>query len=147
MIQTELNRESIANLVHTFYDQVRADPLLAPVFNAAIGEHWDTHLGRMVDFWSTVMLGTQQYQGNVFGKHMALSGVEPEHFRRWLTMFEASAARLFEPAVADEFTLVARRIASSLQFGYFGKVVVAKGGIDENTEFLRREPRPDTGAP
>lgn len=123
----ELNRESIATLVHTFYDDVRADPALAPVFNAAIGAHWNTHLGRMVDFWCTTMLKTQPFQGNVFGKHMALSGIEPDHFRRWMTLFEATAARLFAPEVADEFTLVARRIAASLQYGYFGKVAVSAG--------------------
>jgi hemoglobin len=39
-------------------------------------------------------------------------------------MFEATATRLFEPAVATEFITVARRIAASLQYGYFGKVVV-----------------------
>ena len=91
-----LNKESIATLVHTFYDDVRADPLLAPVFNAAIGAHWETHLGRMVDFWCTTMLKTQQFQGNVFGKHMALSGIEPDAFPRWLALFEATAARLFD---------------------------------------------------
>lgn len=124
----ELNRESITALVHSFYDDVRADPVLAPVFNAAIGAHWATHLGRMVDFWCTTMLKTAQFQGNVFGKHMALGGIEPDHFRRWLALFEASAARLFDAALAAEFTLVARRIAASLQFGYFGKVAVATGG-------------------
>lgn len=128
----ELNRESIATLVHTFYDDVRADALLAPVFNAAIGEHWETHLGRMVDFWCTTMLKTQPFHGNVFGKHMALAGVEPEHFRRWLLLFEASAARLFAPPLAAEFVLVARRIAASLQFGFFGKVVVTGGQVNEN---------------
>jgi hemoglobin len=129
MPHLELNQESIATLVHTFYDEVRADPVLAPVFNAAIGEHWTPHLERMVAFWTTTMLKTKSFQGNVFGKHMALDGITPEHFQRWLTMFEATAARLFAPAVADEFTLVARRIAASLQFGYFGKVVVS-GGAD-----------------
>lgn len=128
----ELNRESIATLVHTFYDDVRADPVLAPVFNAAIGAHWDTHLGRMVDFWCTTMLKTQPFQGNVFGKHMALDGVTPDHFLRWLTLFEATAARLFAPEVADEFTLVARRIAASLQYGFFGKVHVTAGAEDAN---------------
>jgi hemoglobin len=127
MPNLELNKESIATLVHTFYDDVRADAVLAPVFNNAIGEHWETHLGRMVDFWCTTMLKTQQFQGNVFGKHMALGGVEPEHFRRWLLLFEATAARLFEAPLAAEFTLVARRIAASLQFGFFGKVVVQGG--------------------
>jgi hemoglobin len=125
----ELNQESIATLVHTFYDEVRADPILAPAFNAAIGEHWAPHLERMVQFWSTTMLKTKSFQGNVFGKHMALNGITPEHFQRWLMMFEATAARLFAPAVANEFTLVARRIAASLQFGFFGKVVVS-GGAD-----------------
>lgn len=127
MSYLELNRESIANLVHTFYDGVRADPELGPVFVQAIGDHWDTHLGRMVDFWCATMLKTAQFQGNVFGKHMALNGVEPDHFRRWLTLFEATAARLFEPALSDEFILVARRIAGSLQYGFFGKVVVTSG--------------------
>jgi hemoglobin len=123
----ELNQDSIATLVHTFYDEVRADPVLAPAFNAAIGEHWAPHLERMVAFWSTTMLKTKSFQGNVFGKHMALDGITPEHFQRWLTMFEATAARLFAPDVAAEFTLVARRIAASLQFGFFGKVVVSGG--------------------
>ena len=132
MPNLELNRESIATLAHTFYDDVRADAVLAPVFNAAIGDHWETHLGRMVDFWCTTMLKTQQFQGNVFGKHMALSGVEPEHFRRWLLLFEATAARLFDAQLAAEFALVARRIAASLQFGFFGKVVVTGGQINEN---------------
>jgi hemoglobin len=123
----ELNKESIETLVHTFYDGVRADPVLGPVFNAAIGDHWAPHLERMVGFWTTTMLKTQPFQGNVFAKHMALSGITPEHFQRWLTMFEATAARLFAPQVADEFTLVARRIAASLQFGFFGKVMVSAG--------------------
>ena len=125
MSHLELNRESIATLVHTFYDGVRADSSLGPVFEQALGAHWDTHLGRMVDFWCTTMLKTQQFQGNVFGKHMALHGIEPEHFRRWLALFEATAAKLFDQTLADEFILVARRIAASLQYGFFGKVVVA----------------------
>jgi hemoglobin len=121
-----LDRSSITALVHQFYDEVRADAVLGPVFDNAIGDHWDSHLERMVDFWSTVMLGTHGFQGNVFGKHMALQGIEPDHFVRWLTMFESTAARLFEPAVADEFITVARRIAASLQYGFFGKVIVTE---------------------
>ena len=119
----EISTATITALVHQFYDGVRADPELGPVFNAAIGDSWDPHLARMVEFWSTVMMGTKQFQGNVFGTHMQLSGIEPQHFRRWLALFEATAARLFAPALADEFLTVARRIAASLQYGFFGKVV------------------------
>ncbi len=120
----ELQPSSITTLVHQFYGAVRADPVLAPVFDGAIGERWDAHLERMVDFWSTVMLGGRQFQGNVFAKHMQLSGVQPEHFARWLALFEATVTRLFAPSVAIEFMATGKRIAASLQYGYFGKALV-----------------------
>ncbi len=119
-----LNNASIAILVNQFYDEVRADPVLAPVFNGAIGDRWEAHLARMVDFWSTVMLGSRDFQGNVFAKHMQLNGVTPTHFARWLELFNATSTRLFAPSVAEEFMTAGRRIATSLQYGYFGKAVV-----------------------
>jgi hemoglobin len=119
----ELNTASITSLVHEFYAGVRADPELYAVFSPAIGDDWTPHLARMVDFWSTIMMGSKQFQGNVFGKHMLLGGVEPRHFRRWLDLFLSTAERLFEPALAVEFHTIARRMAASLQNGYFGKVI------------------------
>lgn len=116
-----LNRASIANLVHDFYTDIRLDPVLAPVFEHAIGANWEPHLERMVDFWCSVMLSSGEFKGNVFGKHMALQGIEMAHFRRWLALFETHVRRLFEPEVADEFLVAARRIAASLQYGYFGR--------------------------
>lgn len=123
-MHAELNKTVIAQLVHEFYDAVRRDPQLQPIFEAAIGGDWEPHLERMVDFWSTVMLATHEFQGNVYGKHMELDGVVPEHFRRWLALFDSTARRLCAPELADEFMLVARRIAASLQYGYFGRVAV-----------------------
>ncbi|MBV7534829.1 group III truncated hemoglobin [Duganella sp. sic0402] len=120
-----LNPASIATLVHQFYDGVRADPELGPVFDSAIGANWDPHLARMVDFWSTVMLGSRNFQGNVYGKHMLLNGITPDHFLRWLQMFVATTNQLFSTADAEEFQTVARRIAASLQLGFFGEVKVA----------------------
>ena len=67
-----LSRERITLLIHSFYDEVRSDPDLAPVFNPVIGENWEPHLQRMVAFWSTVALGERSFRGNVFAKHMAL---------------------------------------------------------------------------
>lgn len=120
MTYLELNTNSITKLVHEFYDDVRADAELFPIFNAAIGSNWVPHLDRMVDFWSTVMLGSKSFQGNVFGKHMLLSGINPDHFVRWLALFEATASRLFSPEIAQDFHVTAQRIAASLQYGFFG---------------------------
>ena len=121
-----VNEASIKLMVDSFYAEVRNDEVLGPVFEHALHGQWDAHMPRMYAFWSTVLLGSGSFQGNVYGKHMALSGVEPEHFRRWLGLFEETVNELFDGAIAEEFLLVARRIASSLQLGYFGKVVVAE---------------------
>ncbi|WP_374580212.1 group III truncated hemoglobin [Pseudoduganella sp.] len=116
-----LTQDSITTLVHEFYAGVRADPELGPVFAAAIDD-WPPHLARMVEFWSTTMLKTRSFQGNVYGKHMALPGVQPQHFQRWLALFQQTVDRLFAPEVAEEFRVVASRIAQSLQYGFFGQV-------------------------
>jgi hemoglobin len=118
----ELDRAGITAFVHRFYGRVREDAELAPIFLGAIGDDWEPHLERMFQFWSTVMLGTREFDGNVFGKHMQLEGVQPHHFRRWLDAFRDTALALFPPALAEELMLPARRIAGSLQYGYFGAV-------------------------
>lgn len=117
----ELNRASIATLVNDFYADIRRDSVLQPVFDGAIGSDWEPHLERMVDFWCSVMLSSAEFKGNVFGKHMQLQGIEMEHFRRWLGLFDGHVRRLFAPEVAEGFLAAARRIAASLQYGYFGR--------------------------
>jgi hemoglobin len=122
---TDPDHAAIAILVNDFYADIRGDSILAPIFEAAIGANWEPHLARMVDFWCSVMLSSAEFKGNVYGKHMALHGVEPEHFRRWLPLFEAHARRLFRPEAADQFMAAALRIAASLQYDFFGRVEVA----------------------
>ena len=90
-----------------------------------IGDNWEPHLERMVDFWCSVMLASGEFKGNVFGKHMQIQGVEMAHFRRWFGLFETHVRRLFRPELADEFMAVAKRIGASLQYGYFGRAEVA----------------------
>lgn len=115
-----LTEESIRLLVDTFYDGVRRDEVLGPVFDQALHGDWAGHLPRMVDFWSTVLLGTGRFQGNVYGKHMALTGISREHFVRWLSLFKETVTRLFDEPAAQEILLIADRISGSLQLGFFG---------------------------
>src|SRR3546814_11016063 len=59
MARSELcTEEEIKTLVYGFYDRVRADAMLGPIFNGHIHD-WDTHLGIMVRFWSSLLLGTR----------------------------------------------------------------------------------------
>lgn len=123
-METEITPDNIRRMIDGFYDQVRRDDVLGPVFDEALPHGWNEHLPRMVEFWSTVLLGGGNFHGNVFGKHMVLHGIEKEHFVRWLAMFRQTVTSLYATAPAEEILLVAERIAGSLQLGYFGKKVV-----------------------
>ena len=112
---------AITRLVHGFYADVRADALLGPVFEQAIGAHWDAHLARMVDFWSTVALGARSYRGNVMDRHMRLQGVTPAHFAAWVRLWAGHTNRLFDPDTARHLQQVAHGIGRNLFRGYFGE--------------------------
>ncbi len=125
--ETGINEGMIGRLVDGFYDRVRTDPLLGPVFNDRISD-WGPHLEQMKLFWSSVALMSGAYHGRPMPKHLPLP-VDARHFDRWLELFEATARDLCPPAAADHFIERARRIAESLELGIAGAngVLLAKG--------------------
>jgi hemoglobin len=116
----EATEANIRVLVYAFYDRVRADPLLGPIFDAALAGRWDAHLPKMCAFWSSLVLGAKQYRGNVQQAHAPLAGIEPRHFSRWLNLFLDTVEERYEPAAAIPFMGPALRIAQSLQLSRFG---------------------------
>jgi len=81
-----VTRLDIELLVNSFYEKVKVDELLAPVFAHV---DWPAHLPVMYNFWSSMLLGDQSYQGNPFQKHVGLS-IKVEHFQQWLLLFHAT---------------------------------------------------------
>ena len=115
MAETGIDESLIDQLVERFYDKVRADDLIGPVFAAKI-EDWAPHLAQMKLFWSSVALSTGLYRGRPMPKHMRLP-VDAGHFDRWLELFEATARELLTPAGAEHVIVRARRIAESFELG------------------------------
>jgi hemoglobin len=109
--------DEVRHLVHTFYANVRRDPVLAPIFDAHIKD-WDHHLGKMVDFWSAILRGTARYHGTPMPKHAVLPDLDAGLFQRWLALFRATTASLANPAMSSRADEMAQRIAQSLWFGY-----------------------------
>ncbi|WP_226573876.1 group III truncated hemoglobin [Acuticoccus sediminis] len=102
-------------LVEAFYERVRADPLLGPIFAAAVHD-WDDHHARLTDFWSTVMLGTGLYKGSPVALHIRhASAMTPERFERWLGLWRETSEEMLPPAAAAAVQAKAARIAQSLQ--------------------------------
>jgi hemoglobin len=111
-----LDEEMIRAVVHRFYDAVRDDDLLSPVFNGAIPpQGWPPHLAKMCDFWSSLLLRTGRYDGRPLPPHLALPGLGEAHFRRWLTLFRDTVRSTCPPEVAALFMDRALRIAHSFR--------------------------------
>lgn len=111
-----LDEAMIASVVHGFYDAIRADGLLAPLFEAAIAEgDWPVHLAKMCDFWSATLLRTGRYQGRPLPPHLVIPGLGEAHFRRWLSLFRATVTDRCPPDVAALFMDRALRIAHSFR--------------------------------
>jgi hemoglobin len=110
-IQTE---GDIKVMVHSFYDKVRADNILSPVFNKAIPGDWEPHLQTMCEFWNTMILYTREYLKDPISKHVAFS-LEPKQFERWLLLFEDTVNQLFEGPNANAAKSRAQNIARIMQ--------------------------------
>lgn len=117
--RAQITPELIERLVRGFYDKVRADDLIGPVFNERISD-WEPHLQKMMLFWESVALGTGRYEGAPMRQHIQLP-VDRTHFDRWLGLFEQTAQDVFPPDVAEYFIARAWRIAASFEMGIYAR--------------------------
>lgn len=131
--QTGIDEAMIEKLVRGFYDRVRSDGLIGPVFASRISD-WEPHLQQMFAFWSSVALMSGRYHGQPMRKHLRLP-VDGRHFDRWLALFEQTARDLCPPKAADHFIERAHRIAESIEMG----VATANGIMLRPGERLVRE--------
>ncbi len=93
--------EDVSNLVHTFYNRIREDELLGPIFNTRLENRWEEHLEKMVRFWQTILLGEHTYHGYPFHPHATMP-ISELHFSHWVKTFTQTVDDLFEGPIADE---------------------------------------------
>jgi hemoglobin len=110
------NKQDIETFVNAFYDKVRGDEILAPVFSSRIAdEAWPDHLQRMYAFWNAILFAETGFQGNPMQKHMTLP-VDEKHFGRWLSLFRSTVDENFSGSKADEAKSRAASIAGIMNF-------------------------------
>jgi hemoglobin len=114
----------LSRLVAGFYTRVRADEMLGPVFNQAVGD-WPDHLKKLTAFWSSIMLTSGRYKGNPMAVHLKhLARITPGMFDRWLALWAETTAEIV-PLAAPQLQAKAARIAESLKLGLFFKAEAA----------------------
>lgn len=108
----------IDRLVAHFYRQVLVDPIIGFFFTDIRPIDLERHLPVISAFWQQQLLGQPGYRGATFAVHRDLHQrcpLQPEHFHRWLSLFESSVDELFSGPVAAAAKRRARSIAGSLQ--------------------------------
>ncbi|WP_163380000.1 group III truncated hemoglobin [Cyclobacterium sp. SYSU L10401] len=106
--------DQIKSLVDAFYGKVKADPLLAPIFENRIKGDWDKHLDKMYRFWQTILLEEHTYYGSPFTPHASMP-IDAQHFERWLELFKATVNEKFTGEKAKEAIWRAEKMALMFQ--------------------------------
>ena len=89
--------EDVERMVSLFYDKVNQDKLLSEVFNVHAKTNWKSHLPKMVQFWSGILLDTSEYRGRPFDSHAKQAEhISPAHFQRWISLFKETINENFE---------------------------------------------------
>ena len=110
-----IDEASIALLVDRFYDKVRIDPLLGPVFNPVVHD-WAEHKRLLTSFWASVILRATSYRGNPMSAHRP-HPIRAEHFERWLALWDETSHEILDAESAARMMEHAERIGRGLQLG------------------------------
>lgn len=109
------NLEDIKILVNEFYDSIRKDELLGPIFNSIIKNRWSEHLEKMYRFWQTVLLEEHTYYGSPFPPHAQMP-IEKLHFDQWIKLFSNTVDNYFQGEKADKAKWQGSRMANMFLF-------------------------------
>lgn len=102
--------EDVVLLLNGFYQRVKTDPILYPIFNLIIRDRYEEHMRQMYRFWQTVLLEAKTHHGVPFFASASLL-IEPKHFAQWLKLWHANIDDLFKGEKADEAKWRGDRIA------------------------------------
>jgi len=134
-----LTEIQIREVLNRFYEAVRADAELGPVF-AVVGD-WEEHMTRLAEFWSSLMLASGKYKGNPLSMHMVHADrIKPAMFLRWLDLWTQATDEVLGSTQAAEMQAKAARVASRLSTAICGAPVPSKNARPAQVTPYRTSP-------
>lgn len=120
------NRDDVFLLVSTFYEKVKIDKELGPIFNKAIKD-WPSHIIHLTNFWESQLFMKNVFSGNPLKKHVQVDkqnnhAITNEHFGIWLNYWLQTLDELFK----GERALLARNRARNMGTYMFMEVFKAR---------------------
>jgi hemoglobin len=119
------NREDIYTLVSTFYNKIKKDDFIGPIFLKIIPDkEWEPHLQKLTDFWQTNLFFVRKFKGNPMKAHKDVDQkfnhtINQTHFDHWLSLWYETVDDLFTGTKANEAKQRARNIAGLLLIKIF----------------------------
>jgi hemoglobin len=109
--------------VTSFYEKVRKDALLGPIFNGKIKD-WDEHHERLTTFWESSLFFKTRYYGNPLAAHVEVdrdndNKITELHFGVWLNLWFETIDEIFEGEYAENAKLRARKMGTFLYLKIF----------------------------
>lgn len=117
MKQDIKTREDLLKLITIFYDKLLQDESIKHHFVDI--KDLKSHIELIVDFWTTLLLGSQIYKNNTVQAHRHLP-LKKEEFAIWTRHFDASVNELFSGEKADEAISRANTIALTMRYKLLG---------------------------
>ena len=122
------SRKDIEVLMEKFYDKVKKNESIGPIFNDVAKVNWAHHIPIICDFWETLLLDSASYRNNMMEVHLNLNRkvpLENEHFHVWLKLFSETVDEHFTGDKAELAKKRAKSIAGLMQF----KIKDGTGGL------------------
>ena len=126
MLPDITNKTDIEFLINRFYDKIKLDEFLGPIFNHIANVDWEHHLPKMFSFWNMALFDAPGYTCHPLKPHLALNAhhkLNPKHFEEWLSLFFSTVNEHFEGVKAEEIKQRAKDIGAtwSYKFEYLNK--------------------------
>ncbi len=111
-------RSDIEFFVNEFYKKVKSDDEIGYIFTEIVPIRWDEHIPIICDFWETMLLNNGKYKRNPLKIHLELNArvhLLPNHFERWLTLFNRTIDAHFKGKNANLIKTRALSMANVIQ--------------------------------
>lgn len=113
------NIADITLIISNFYKLAMIDELIGYIFTDIAKIDLTHHIPKIANFWEGVLLNGNNYRGNPMLRHIELNektALQPEHFERWLQLWNNTIDANFEGENADLAKYRADLIAQTMSY-------------------------------
>ena len=115
-VEAGLTEPLVREVILSFYEKVRVDEVLGPVFTEAIGNDWSAHIGRIILFWLTATRLSRGYDSTGFlPAHLRNRSIRSDQLPRWLQLFRDTAREHCSPEASSVLIDIAERMAETIR--------------------------------